>query len=786
MCDNFVMTDKAFLISEAQKLLAKGQIDKAVAKWEEISKAFPEGNTFNFVGDLFLKKGDKAKAMETYHKAAKYYTDEGFSLKALALYKKILNINPQDAGSLIALGELNEAKKLIPDAIRYYLAAADSLFKDRRLDEVPKVYDRVIRLAPKNINLRVKIADKYMLEGFITEASREHYHVGNVYLENNDIENAAGHFKKAIEMRPTNRDAIYALSSIYIESGDTQRALAFNRTSIERLGEDPKLLVNTSKILISTGEFEEGSEMLSKVLGKDPSNFEAKLLLAELYAKAGERDKAWKEYKAVIDEYLRAGKTDEAIDLLKTHKEYDPEANRKKLANIYKHSGKEDLAVRELFELHDIFMAREEKDSALEALREAYELQPYNTLIKEKMDFIESQEAATKGPVDTWPSMGAECLTLDETARFNVSPTAEPEQPCDTNDEAPDQASFTEPAMGSWPAESPSEKTAAWPAMETVEGGTGFGPDDNAQPLSRETAEEPDDEPASIEDTLTEADVLMKYGKLDEARNRLESLKVQAPSNIDVHMRLKALYIETKDIEQAVTECLILSMLSSRMGFEDQRIDYLREAYTLNPADPRLEGRLDDIGPLPTSTEQPQTMQFDSQNQADEHELPETIDSDVMDIFDEFKRGLEKEIEAEDSETHYNLGIAYKEMGLIDDSIKEFQVAQRDPQFHVQAATMLGLCYMEKAVYPLAIEAFQNALSKTPAGDEGTWRLKYDLAEAYEKNGKLNESMRLYTDVYGWKADYRDVASKVSRQNASATPEPSDKPAQKRSRVSYI
>ena len=155
------MADKAFLISEAQKLLAKGLIDKAVAKWEEVAKAFPDGNTFNFIGDLYIKKGDRTHAIETFHKAARIYTDEGFSLKALALYKKILNINPQDAGSLIALGELNEAKKLVPDAIRYYLSAADSLFKDRKLDDVPKIYDKIIRLSPTNTTLRIKIADKY-------------------------------------------------------------------------------------------------------------------------------------------------------------------------------------------------------------------------------------------------------------------------------------------------------------------------------------------------------------------------------------------------------------------------------------------------------------------------------------------------------------------------------------------------------------------------------------------------------------------------------------------------
>lgn len=764
------MADKASLISEAQKLLAKGQLDKALAKWDEVARAFPEGNTFNFIGDLYLKKGEKTKAMETFHKAARVYTDEGFSLKALALYKKILNINPQDVASLIALGELNEEKKLIPDAIKYYLAATDSLFKDRRLDEVPKVYDRIIRLAPRNINLRIKIADKFTNEGFITEASREHYQVGNIYLESNDMVNAEKHLSKAVEMRPSNREAIYALSTLYGKKGDLQRALQFNRSALERLGDDIKLLVNTARILTTTGELEEASSLIFKVLAKEPGNSEARLQLADLYMKTGDPDKAWHEYKAVIDEFLRTGKNDEAIEMLITHKDLDPVANRKRLANIYKHSGKDDLAVLELLELHDIFyFTRSDRESALDILREAYEIQPYNLEVKEKMDHLETPEAGN-GTTETWPSQG---ISLDETTRTTAL-GFEPPVPLQ---ETPQPQ--TEPAMGSWP-ELDSESTS-WPSMDTV----------RDEPPSTEGAETP-----LVEDLITEADIFIKYGKLAEAKEKLESLKVHAPSNLDVHLRLKSLYMETGDIEQAVTECLILSMLNARLGNDENRIHYLREAYMLNPADPRLESRLDEIRspalqpeqaqPAPDITPEQESIMKEYEPLEQNEPAVEPVDSDVMDIFDEFKRGLEKEIEAEDSETHYNLGIAYKEMGLIDDSIKEFQVAQHDPVFQIQASTMLGLCYMEKALYSLATEAFTSALMKTAPGDEGAWRLKYDLADAYEKDGKSDEALRLFTEVYGWNANYREVSAKIAMAKQSAASSSADKPKEKRSRVSYI
>ena len=102
------MADKTTYIKEAQKYLAKGQLDKAISEWEKLIKEYPDGNNYNFIGDLYLKKGDKKNAIEAYHQAANIYRHEGFSLKALALFKKVLNINPANADALYALGELSE------------------------------------------------------------------------------------------------------------------------------------------------------------------------------------------------------------------------------------------------------------------------------------------------------------------------------------------------------------------------------------------------------------------------------------------------------------------------------------------------------------------------------------------------------------------------------------------------------------------------------------------------------------------------------------------------------
>ena len=183
------MSDKAAIIKEAQKFLARGQIDKAIAEWEKLIKESPDGNTYNIIGDLYLKKGDKTPAVDSFHKAARLFRDEGFSLKALALYKKILNIEPLNPEAMIALGELSEEKGLATEAIKYYLASADILAKEGKKDALLKTYDRILNLSPANIPLRNKVAELFMKEGLQIEAAKEYLHGFDKPVSTADIVN---------------------------------------------------------------------------------------------------------------------------------------------------------------------------------------------------------------------------------------------------------------------------------------------------------------------------------------------------------------------------------------------------------------------------------------------------------------------------------------------------------------------------------------------------------------------------------------------------------------------
>jgi tetratricopeptide (TPR) repeat protein len=150
------------------------------------------------------------------------------------------------------------------------------------------------------------------------------------------------------------------------------------------------------------------------------------------------------------------------------------------------------------------------------------------------------------------------------------------------------------------------------------------------------------------------------------------------------------------------------------------------------------------------------------------HEETEQIaledeEQSLEEIFKEFKKGVEQQLDSEDYDTHYNLGIAYKEMGLIDEAIGEFQLASKDSKRAVECASMLGLCFLEKGMPQLAIKWYRKGLEMPGIKDEEHLGLLYDLASAYMETGDAENAQKAFTEVYGMNSTYRDVSARIKQ-----------------------
>ena len=133
----------------------------------------------------------------------------------------------------------------------------------------------------------------------------------------------------------------------------------------------------------------------------------------------------------------------------------------------------------------------------------------------------------------------------------------------------------------------------------------------------------------------------------------------------------------------------------------------------------------------------------------------------LEEIFKEFKKGVEQQLDSEDYDTHYNLGIAYKEMGLIDEAIGEFQLASKDPKRAVECASMLGLCFLEKGMPQLAIKWYRKGLEMTEITTDEHVGLLYDLGSAYVEVGDTDSAQKAFMEVYGLNSNYRDIVTRI-------------------------
>jgi pilus assembly protein FimV len=258
-----------------------------------------------------------------------------------------------------------------------------------------------------------------------------------------------------------------------------------------------------------------------------------------------------------------------------------------------------------------------------------------------------------------------------------------------------------------------------------------------------------------LEDALEEIDFFIQQNLLDEASDELGRLKEEHPGNALVQERVDK--VERLRQGEAPAAQVFTEEID---GPFDLAAEIEREVG-------------DDVAPVP---------------------LDEDFQYSFDDVFSEFKKGVEKVVDKEDSATHFDLGIAYKEMGLVDDAINEFGIAAQDDARKASALNMIGICFQEKGQYSEAINRFKDALHGPGISDQEATGVYYEIGRTYELLDDLKEAAFYFKKVQKRDAGFRDVVSKL--QKFSKTPnadqekgkeeEEKKKPASSKSNISYM
>ena len=158
------------------------------------------------------------------------------------------------------------------------------------------------------------------------------------------------------------------------------------------------------------------------------------------------------------------------------------------------------------------------------------------------------------------------------------------------------------------------------------------------------------------------------------------------------------------------------------------------------------------------------TALMDSGEGEEMHDATHVVEKiqSVDELFSAFREGVERQVKGDDYDTHYNLGIAYKEMMLIDPAIEEFKIAMRDPERTLECCSMLSICEQARGDLDRAVAWLHQGIEAPGFPPEDSIGLLYDLAEILLQQGHTALAAEKFRGVYDMDPDYRDVAARLA------------------------
>ena len=232
----------------------------------------------------------------------------------------------------------------------------------------------------------------------------------------------------------------------------------------------------------------------------------------------------------------------------------------------------------------------------------------------------------------------------------------------------------------------------------------------------------------------------------------------------------------SQEIVPEVEEALDEAEFFIAQGLLEEARSTLEDALSSNPTSVPLQVRLDEV--IRAQSERRRSTSPPA-NSADAfamaERLAEEIDEEVDDaasiegsgalevggVIEQFKKGIEETVDEEDSETHFDLGIAYKEMGLHDDAISEFEIAMKNPVRECICRTMVGLCRIEQGMTLKAIESFKRGLHARRKSEREELGIYFELGHAYELLDDPQEALFYFEQVKVRDPEFRGVSQRI-------------------------
>jgi tetratricopeptide (TPR) repeat protein len=855
--------NKSKHIDAAQKYLRHGKLPQAIGEYQQILKQEPKDQiTLMTLGDLFVRRGETFQALEYFERLAKIFLNDGFTTKAIAIYKKIAKLAPEESRPLERLAELYVQQGVLSEARPLYLQLAEVQLKAGRQSQAAALLRRLLEAEPDNLRVQTRLGDLYLAMGqhkeaieiFLGVAQRvldrgEHAEAARLadrileidarhlptlilkaralfgtdnraegaslleslpeqdagseittmlleyYLDSGKSPEAAALAEKVFTRQPKNFALTHHVATVLLEAGDLDRAqglLALVCNTMMESGEHEVLAQTFSRLAeLRPGQLEP-LEWLVELYGRVSDSFrlpDALAQLAQALEAAGNDTKALETYEQLLDRRPEDETTRRKYVRLRAKMGLEPltgeisppakieptEAEAKPASPTSPEPALEEEIQRYVTQVLtdvDLFSSYGLTQKAIDLLETTLQRAPQHTPVLERLLDLSVGSGNDRRTVELAAML--EQIATERKDRAGVEKYAEFRRRFQRA-AGLSAAEVAEPARSSTPA--PAE--FAVPTIEAVL--DEFLPEAFPDSLTQEQI----GFPAPVESAVHEVDLSDEWAALSQ---QLEGAVVkdapEAPADAsnDSAAATRPTQPEATvfapeppafDLEPQPTEPVRASQnmtLSADALLADLATELESATSALGiPAEVEQHATPSAAQPPSVAIASPTGQTSASGAPASPVPAGSAPAGPLDDLFDEFRSELgEMGKDDEDLETHYNLGIAYREMGLLDEAISEFQkvakASSRVPSFHyaMQCCTLLGLAFMEKGQPAIAVIWYERALQTPGLDQESILALRYDLGMAQELAGDKSAAFRTFSQVYAMNIDYRDVSERIA------------------------
>ncbi len=801
------MALKDKILDRAQKFIQKGYLDKAIAEYKAAFELDPKDSSIRLrMGDLYIKTGKKDEAIKEYAEAAKANSQRGFYLKAIAVWKQVLKLDHANLDVHNKLADLYTKQRLIADAISEYSFIVTVFERNGKTQETLELLKKMVDIDPENIGVRLKLADLHHRLSYKNDALAEyagifdrlisqgkHEKAEKIYLglansypgEAKVLEKLAGLYKAG-----GNGAEFYKYGSrlfdIYKNSGDTENAKATCRSILEVRPNDAASLAYLSKLGIREGPISAAPSFEEPA--REPISREDILKGAKDLSRTSET------VREVTPE------------VIKEEPEEEIEISLEGFEDVQEEGAKEEVTI-------EAAEAPNAAEAAPPALNEDIVLDEI------KPGYVGAEVKAGESPEPAEPraeeekevefELGTGAVVSEAEKEAVTEPVSElpPEHPLPVQTEAalneseekPDEevkSAVTDGTGDVHPEEDvlkeislPSSEKEEGMSFEESEAGTGEVASMETAPSLKEPEAVPEEPEfiAQIEEIETEpAAAEPQSGIPQDAQVAEEAIEPQAieeisgPDTVIPEAQTPAAAHDVKAEEAQYIE----TMEEAEPGESvEPAFEYEEVQEDLSKAISELMEKIEPEGAEPDAYNQKAGIIEEAPGEiAEEGEAKEEyvdlsaelgmeetvkdlaeswVKDEPRDTFDEFKNGIGKQLNKEDSETHYNLGIAYMEMELYSEAVKEFKIALKDAHLEFDCYIRLGLCHMALSNPDDAIMSYLRGLRVRGRSDEERMGMMYELALAYESTGKKELAQQLFKSIHDIAPDYREVSKKI-------------------------